>query len=800
MSLKQELSFAVNEKDVENIYRKEFLTSANVDKIISPCNVDGIMLGNGRVNTLLEFKYDLDLKQKTEQCKVLIQVVYYLKALEGDKNFNRFIPSTIFIGDRNECFVLHTNKLLKYLTMDLDWSIAPSKAYKENPELLSQIIDDEDIAPYVFNITDDFDITGIVIKIIEFGRKDARKIRITPFRAPFVFGYFNDNVLGKRNKLTINERANLFIQLLINPDENYLHPKKKETLVTKDLGEFKISKSSLNGLFNHYEGELYSPKEKEELTASVDTLIEDATRRSKGEFFTPAIFVNEADKYISNAFGDDWKDKYVVWDCAWGTGNLTRDYKFRELYCSTIEQSDIDTANQMGYNPEAVKFQFDFLNDPDEKLPDELRAALSSGKEIIFFINPPYGMPTNDGKRNKVKAGSCATLVADDMKDDDFGGTGQLYAQFLYRMWKYNVNNNIHICCYTMPLYKTGPSFKKFRSNFYEKFRHESGFLFNASHFGGTSDTWGIDFSIWKSGIEDRNSLTTMVVNAKGIFIYDVQEKELWNMDNGKPLNKWIKQKPKIIEFPKLSSALKIKDANTGSEMDEKSFSNLVSSSNNIATNSQDVFIINGGKANSGGGKFFINKETFDKCVTLFTARRCIQDNWINHNDEYSQPTDLTNEFYNDSMVYALFNTKSNQSSLRQVSYKNKLWDIKNEFFWMSNKQMLELAEKYNYDELYQDAKTDTDRFVYKKLQDIELSDEAQNVMTMAIKLVVKSMKERKLGREEWHLQSWDAGYAQLKLVWKEYFKDDFDMFRALYKDLENKLIPQVYEFGFLRR
>ena len=66
--------------------------------------------------------------------------------------------------------------------------------------------------------------------------------------------------------------------------------------------------------------------------------------------------------------------------------NLTRDYKFKELYCSTIEESDLKTAEQMKYNPEAVKFQYDFLNDGivdgkidiegDVKLPQGLKDAL----------------------------------------------------------------------------------------------------------------------------------------------------------------------------------------------------------------------------------------------------------------------------------------------------------------------------------------------------------------------------------------------------------------------------------------
>jgi hypothetical protein len=49
-------------------------------------------------------------------------------------------------------------------------------------------------------------------------------------------------------------------------------------------------------------------------------------------------------------------------------------------------------------------------------------------------------------------------------------------------------------------------------------------------------------------------------------------------------------------------------------------------------------------------------------------------------------------------------------------------------------------------------------------------------------------------------LNSWDAGYAQLKLVWKEYFQEEFKEFRQLYKNLEDRMRPLVYELGFLKK
>ncbi len=73
--------------------------------------------------------------------------------------------------------------------------------------------------------------------------------------------------------------------------------------------------------------------------------------------------------------------------------------------------------------------------------------------------------------------------------------------------------------------------------------------------------------------------------------------------------------------------------------------------------------------------------------------------------------------------------------------------------------------------------------------------------MDKAIELVEKSMELRQvMGNDENHLNSWDAGYAQLKLVWKEYFQEEFKEFRQLYKAFEDRMRPLVYELGFLKK
>ena len=124
----------------------------------------------------------------------------------------------------------------------------------------------------------------------------------------------------------------------------------------------------------------------------------------------------------------------------------------------------------------------------------------------------------------------------------------------------------------------------------------------------------------------------------------------------------------------------------------------------------------------------------------------------------------------------------------------------------MSTNRMKELADENSYDNLYNDVRTSPDRYVYKLLFGEEriydkLSPDAKAVLDKATELVEKSMKLRQvMANNENHLDSWDAGYAQLKLVWKEYFKEDFQEFRQLYKNLEDRMRPLVYELGFLMK
>jgi hypothetical protein len=797
------LSLAVSEMDIGYQYREFLSRKIQGLTFTSPFKCDGYgEQKNLKIRLLCEFKKDRNLKNRIHFAEVLSQAIYYIKKFELS---GLMLPTVILLGDRDEWCVLHTNEVIQYLAMSFNWDVAPSDTLN-NKDLVQLIVENDKINPFVFSVNH---LDDAIEKIKNLTENVTRLIPITDLNITKVFDYFQKNILGK-STLTTNEFANLFVQILVNPIENYLHPiSKVSAIVTKNFNQIPIkNRKDFQSFFEHFKSD-YSPREKEVLTSIVDRLVENVQRRENGEFFTSTIWAKKAHEYVSSVFGDDWKEKYVVWDPAWGTGNLTRDYNFKELYASTLNQSDIDTANQMNYNSESTIFQFDFLNDSDEKLPKGLKEAIKNGKEIIFFMNPPYATEANLKVEtgNKTKKGIIKNKIAELMKIDDFGfSTKQLYAQFLYRILNYSKNDNIKICLFSPPLFMSGPSYDKFRKKFLNKFGFNKGFLMNAKEFDGTSD-WGISFTIWeRSNYEKNNFFLNVLERNKFGEIQELDKKIIYNLDGKENLSKnvLIKNK-KTVDYPNLSSALSVKKGKT--KMIENALGYFLNDSNNVFKNTLGVALFSFPSTINKGPS--ITNENFMKVITAFSARKLIKPTWKNQKDEYRIPNN-TDENYKkfeiDSLVYSLFNNSSQQSSLRQITYKEKLWDIKNEFFWMSKEEMLNLANENSYSDLYNDARTDSDRYVYKLLFGEEriyenLSPDAKLVLDKATELVKKSMSMREaFANDENHLKSWDAGYAQLKLLWKQYYAEDFKEFRELYKNLEDRMRPLVYELGFLMK
>ena len=796
------------ERQVEHAYNTMLIDAFPGIQISNPYKCDGYFeteIGGKKTGVIMEYKYNLDFSSKTVRSGVLAQVMFYLKKFEKD---GRPFPAVVLIGDVNECFVIHSNHLLKFLDIEgVDWSVAPSSASSQ-AELVLALASDENRNAFVYDIGDGFDFSNVVKQIEDCATNVVRLIHITEHNVDSVFKLFCDKVV--KSNMSPNDLVGLFLGCIVDSANNYLHPKKKGVLVTPN-GEVKVNHGNFLALISHFDTENVSPIEKNRLSEICDRLIEDTTRRKKGEFYTPTAFVDYAHARIEKVLGENWKDEYVVWDCCCGTKNLTRDYRFKELYCSTLEKSELDISEK--YNPEAISFQFDFLNDDFEKLPEGLKEAFRSKRKIVFLMNPPYATACNHGESKKESL--CQTVVNGQMKKDNYGRCSEnLLAQFLYRCEKLkkDFGVDVSLAFFCNPIYLSGGTYNKFRDKFLKDFKYGGGFLFNAGHFADTSMNWGINFSIWTSGeTTDKNNFKHDLVDTdENGDIVKVGEKNIYNTDGLPPMGDWVveKKKKNLVEWLPLTNGINVKtDGNIrGTRMDADALGYFHNNANSVCYNPQYVNLFTSVFASVHGCEYY--PSNFLRCTCAFTARKLIESNWINQKDEYLAPDTSNSNFHQfemDSVIYSLFHSSSQQSSLRQIDYRGKKWDIKNEFFWMGKSDIENLANENNNDDAYNDARMSEDRFVYKFIQSHlnEFSPEAKAVLDKATELVKKSFRYRFLfdqDHPEFQVNNWDCGFYQLKQIWKEYLKDDFNEFKELYKKFSEKLLPQVYELGFLKK
>lgn len=801
-NLYESIKYSTQESQVQEVYNEALKSAFNIPIIERRHQCDGYFetktSDNKEISIIIEYKYDIHMKDRVQRSKVIAQCLGYLKQFEqaGEK-----LPKLVFIGDINECCVIHTNELLKYLDLEsVDWSIAPSSMGDKNVDLVFNIA--KDVSLWVYDINEDFKFQEVADKIIDLCSNTNRKLHITEKNIEKVYNLFCDRVIKDKKKVQANDLVSTFIGAMLDSEHYYQHPKKKSILIAND------KQVAINGdqfeLFMQMHSTEYSPKEKRIMTAISDRLIEDTNRRNKGEFYTPTLFVDYAHSMIEKELGIHWKENYVVWDCCCGTKNLTRDYRFKELYCSTLEQAELDISKN--YNKEATSFQFDFLNDSlydlKVKAPGLLE-AFELNKPICFFINPPYA---NGSGKGRVKGTSCSDEFARVMQLDGFK-SGELIIQFLWRISYIKRSYNLANCCvacFTNPTWLCGTLTEKFRSVWVNNFEYRSGVMFNAGEFANVSAQWGITFNIWKTGItSDRNNFTHMLIESfdNQSQIRELGIKTLYNRDGTDyiPISVFVKSSNNV--YKQSVPLLKISDLSLSSEIqsvsNQKYLNAMITYNGDYVQNNLTCWVQSGYRR---GNATFIDASNFEKACLIFSIRKLITTNWILDKDSYLIKCNqgIPDEFKYDCIVYSII-------SCYGASLKQNDLICNNEFFWMLKQEMLDLAEKYNNDYTYEDALNSDERFAYTKLQEIKdnLSPEAKAVLDKATELVKKSFKYREMFNEshpEYQINNWDCGFYQIKALLKEFMPDDLKEFRNIYKQLADKMRPMVYELGFLKK
>ncbi len=367
-------------------------------------------------------------------------------------------------------------------------------------------------------------------------------------------------------------------------------------------------------------------------------------RERTGSFFTPQIWVELSQKYLTDVLGVNWQDEYYIWDCAAGTGNLliglTNKYN---IFASTLDRQDIDVIKDRIKNGanliENNVFQFDFLNDDFTKLPKELQDIINDPekrKKLVVYINPPYA-ETNAKKGtesgvNIGKSGVNLTKLRD--KYDAFLGKGkrEVYAQFVVRL--YNEIKDCKIAIFSKLKILNAPFYEGFRSKFLAKLQKM--FVVPANSFDNVKGQFPIGFQIWDTSEKQKFEQNSANFYDKNGVLQGT--KMFYSYENIKYVNSWI-----IEKRCKEGKTIIAKIFCVGSDFQHQ---------DNCRLNSQDI-------PNQAGFTIIeVCVQNIVECTVFYAVRHCIEATWLNDRDQFLYPKntwETDTEFHNDCLIYTLF-------------------------------------------------------------------------------------------------------------------------------------------------
>lgn len=417
-------------------------------------------------------------------------------------------------------------------------------------------------------------------------------------------------------------------------------------------------------------------------------------RKYEGEYPTPLVISEKVVEYLKKCFGDDWKEKYAVWDMTCGKGNLEYYLEdLKELYLSTLNQEDIDYMNEHGILKNAKKFQYDYLNDDivfmyglkyiSGKTPEKLNEYIENkGEGLIVLINPPYAEAT--GIQDITKEGIKQTNFSVMM--DDLGKAGnEIYAQILSR-----INKELpkaKICIVSTMKYVTGDNFREFRENWSRKYL--GGFAVNSGIFEGVSQGFVIGILCWDAmatevGGIDCKGIEVDLLNKRMFF----RKRKIYKSCLKKEyLKEKIKEEMKKLEggdteyTVPLSSAVSIIDEKKKNIKRKRLYGSLgyftCGGNDRMAANLMTNIL---STVNGRGHGFFITKENLYDVAVIFCIRKAEKINWANNKDQFTKPEREFSEVEkNEFLVWMLFQAM-NLSSTLNMEYDGTEYRVRNNF------------------------------------------------------------------------------------------------------------------------
>lgn len=806
-----------------------FLACTNEEEVKSEfCKAFGFQLDASRrmdlytQDILFEFKYDINLSSVAQRSRVIAQILYYIYRLKNGKD-SRPIPPRICGIDKNEAFIVSTAAYKKIYDEDekYDWDRAASSPDHNVVKTVKSYKATTDIHIFKFGIEEDYlNFVNSLQSQIGFFFNDLVKktINETTFSSAFALWkeFFEDYV---KNGTKTSE----YFVADIKEGGSYILS--QDGLVAFELSSQELRKKPIPMKDYEYFWNTYSKCKDQRIMVSIrqkiDRLSKEDFRRFTGEFYTPIEFANKAISYLIKTAGDRWWERgYRLWDMAAGSGNLEYELPEEALpycYISTLLQDDVNYCRQI--YPEATVFQYDYLNDDVKMLfekkidafkmgiptnmPEPLLRDLSNPNiKWIIFINPPF-VTANVGKRNTdiIKDEVSFTEVRRLMNEESLGETSrELFSQFLWRISKEFAGRNALLGIFSKIKYINSNNDQRMRDSFF-KYEFERGFCFPSTVFSGSKGNFPVGFLVWNLGKEKPLSEQNIVLDIFNEYVEKIGTKTIPVNERSDFLSKWVPRYRNLYIMPPLSAALTVAANNKDirDRVAEGFLASCMALGNDFQHQNYTALL---SSPYVSAGAFSITSANFKEAMIMHTVRRLPKATWINDRDQFMAPEneDFDDEFVSDCVVWSLFSGSNATASMKDVIYKKNIYQIRNQLYPF----LLDVAKKWRCSlSTVQDAlhAAKRDRFAALWLASHKLSSEAIEVLNNA-EVVYKEFYAHLavLPHPRYKIAHWDVGLCQIKMALHDagVAQDEVNKMNIAHKLLGQKLLPRLYEYGFL--
>ena len=287
-----------------------------------------------------------------------------------------------------------------------------------------------------------------------------------------------------------------------------------------------------------------------------------------------------------------------------------------------------------------------------------------------------------------------------------------------------------------------------------------------------------------------------------GLGVVTVGTHTYYNLDGKVKMSDWVRgELPKCAKSVCTTDGIKcatIKSAKVRGMTCAGSLGYFVNNSNNVCESAQYVILTS--LPHSHGSGFNLLPENFDRAVAGFAARKLVENKWYNTRDCYMVPDTAKPkyaEWQKDCYIFSMFHSASNQTSIKG-EVDGEAYDFVNNFYPFSKKETYEILGL----DWKQNSKEET-RFIRSSGKLDNLTAEGQAVLDAfkaCLSASAKARPEYAKAHPELQVARWDCGWRQLKGLFAEACPAEFAELKEKFKVLKEKMLPMVYELGFLRK